>query len=230
MTTNALINLAAARIARGQRAWGRIKATAEEQRQLWFDVGLALLDLKDKANRPGKKFSEAVQGLFPGLDASNDVPAAIWFASEFRGAHEKLPVGMSHPKEIRRWWNEQQATQALPEDLKDAPAPRTRTTLEPRVGKRIVALHHRKESKGEGADIAASALTAYAKRYGITEEELVEAAAYAAPDEFFRFAPQMQKSIDNFRNAQKESIAQMVAAGVPPAAVRAIYINLANSI
>ena len=30
-------------VARGQRAWGRIKATAAEQRELWREVGEALL-------------------------------------------------------------------------------------------------------------------------------------------------------------------------------------------
>ncbi|WP_396328910.1 hypothetical protein [Burkholderia anthina] len=37
------IPLTSAVVLRGQRAWGRIKATAAEQRQLWKEVGEALL-------------------------------------------------------------------------------------------------------------------------------------------------------------------------------------------
>ena len=54
--------------------------------------------------------------MFPGLCTKNEVPAALWFAQEFPAGQE-IPTGLSHPERIRRWANEQQATQALPEPL-----------------------------------------------------------------------------------------------------------------
>ncbi len=53
-TSRNIIPLASAVVTRGQRAWGSIKATASEQRQLWRDVGEALLvgrqeNLSDRA-------------------------------------------------------------------------------------------------------------------------------------------------------------------------------------
>jgi len=41
--TNSVLILTDAVVARGQRAWNRIKATAAEQRELWREVGEALL-------------------------------------------------------------------------------------------------------------------------------------------------------------------------------------------
>lgn len=62
-------------IRKGQRAWTAIKATAEEQRTLWLEVGVALMFGKVKENRkPGQKFSDWVTEEFPGLkmrDASD---------------------------------------------------------------------------------------------------------------------------------------------------------------
>lgn len=77
-TAVAVFNIADAGIKRGQRAWTRIKAAAEEQRTLWLEVGVALLYGKNKDNRPkGQKFSEWVQEMFPGLSARY-ASAAIW--------------------------------------------------------------------------------------------------------------------------------------------------------
>ena len=74
-----------------QRAWTAIKATADEQRTLWLEVGVALMYGKDAANRPqvGKdssgrpkyqKFSEWVADNFPGL-APRSADAAMWFCA-----------------------------------------------------------------------------------------------------------------------------------------------------
>ena len=70
----------------------RIKTTAAEQRQLWREVGEALAYGKNKLNRPaGQKFSDWAVEQFPGICIKNDVPDAIWFATEFPETQENLP-------------------------------------------------------------------------------------------------------------------------------------------
>ena len=70
----------------GQQAWKAIKATAEEQRTLWLEVGVALMYGKMDMNRPVvktdsrgrnsyQKFSEWVQGMFPGLTDKASSPS-----------------------------------------------------------------------------------------------------------------------------------------------------------
>jgi hypothetical protein len=106
-----------------QRAWSQIKATAEEQRVLWLEVGVALMYGKIKENRAnGQKFSEWVQEKFEGLGRT-DSADAIWFA-------ENLPMigkteeGLTHPTSIRRAHSEQQALLENADPvLKEGPAP-----------------------------------------------------------------------------------------------------------
>ena len=80
---------------------------------------MALVFGKRKENRPeDMKFSDWAKAAFPGLDTKDEVPAAIWYATEFPSESEKdIPPHLSYPKSIKAWFNEQQATQSLPEDL-----------------------------------------------------------------------------------------------------------------
>jgi len=114
---------AAALIRKGQRAWKAIKGTAEEQRFWWFDVGLALAEGKalTKAERGGLLFSEWCLEQFPGICMENEVPHAIWMATEFSVSSTEIPPTLSYPQAIRRWFNEQQA-KAAPWDTSE-PAP-----------------------------------------------------------------------------------------------------------
>lgn len=104
-------------------AWSQIKATAEEQRVLWLEVGVALMYGKIKENRAdGQKFSEWVQEKFPELSMST-VPDAIWFTS-FSTVAVEIPAELTHPQNIRQWYREQQAFLANTDPvLKEAPAP-----------------------------------------------------------------------------------------------------------
>lgn len=89
----------------------------QRNRRWWLDVGLALIEGKDKDNRKvGQKFSEWVVEMFPGIDLSNTVPASIWLATNFVRCTENAPADMTHPKHLRDWFNEQQALAALPVD------------------------------------------------------------------------------------------------------------------
>jgi hypothetical protein len=103
----------------GQRAWSFIKKSAADQRQAWLEVGEALLEGKNKANREvGQKFSEWVQEMFPGLDQTH-ASDAIWYAENSNMVLE-IPEGITHPQNIRKAFNEQTA----------CPAPSPELTLE----------------------------------------------------------------------------------------------------
>ena len=215
-------------IRKGQRAWSAIKATAEEQRTLWPEIGVALMYGKQKENRAeGQKFSEWVQEMFPGL-RQNDASAAIWFAENSTVAVE-IPAGLTHPENIRQWCRDQATAQALPEDLK-AIAPQQVPKLEARDASRVVKTLHRAESKDEGADIAAKHLEALARKHGIDISALTEAAKNAVPDEFFRFGPQQALALDQFRGRVRSAAQQMESDGLSREAIKAVLINLANSL
>jgi hypothetical protein len=66
-----------------------------------------------------QKFSDWVVIAFPGICTKNDVPAALWFAQDFPH-HEEIPAGISHPRNIREWFNEQQAA-ATPDPFEATP-------------------------------------------------------------------------------------------------------------
>jgi hypothetical protein len=104
-------------IARGQQAWGKLKATAAEQRKLWREVGEALL--------VGRKQNPSNQGFCTWLkdngfnDIKRDTRAdAMWLAEKWSviGSPDN---DITHPENIRKWFNENQQTSSLPEDLKD---------------------------------------------------------------------------------------------------------------
>jgi hypothetical protein len=235
---NTVVEITAAQTARagikkGQRAWSQIKATAEEQRVLWLEVGVALMYGKIKENRAdGQKFSEWVQEKFEGLDTHDYAPAALWYANEFPKDSEKLiPTGMADPVCIRRWFNEQQTTLANTDPvLRDAPAPTSKITLDKSIGKRVASLYHRSKTNDEGSPIAAKHLTAYAKQHGVTEEELKVAAQESAPDAYYRFSPSAQQQIDHWRDSVRLDISAMERTGLPREAIRSLLINLAHSL
>lgn len=192
-------------IRKGQQAWGRIKATAEEQRILWLEVGVALMYGKLKENRAdGQKFSEWVSEKFPGLSARY-ASAALWCSDNSAYYAESLE-GVSDPIEAQRLIGEHQATKALPSDLQDI-TPTPAVVLSQRDAERVAKVVLRASSGDEGAAIASRHLDGLAKKHGTTEEGLKEAAKVGAPDTYFRFSPTVQLQLDDFRAGLRESIA-----------------------
>lgn len=115
---------------RGQRAWGRIKATAAEQRQLWKEVGEALMVGKCATASPRQYGGWIKEHGF------SDVPeryrsAAVWLAEHWELTRSITP-SVSDPIELQRLFREQASeTPPAPEvDLSSAPAPRARLTIE----------------------------------------------------------------------------------------------------
>jgi hypothetical protein len=221
---------AQAGIKKGQQAWSQIKATAAEQRVLWLEVGVALMYGKQKENRAdGQKFSEWVQGKFPGLHMAHAADV-LWFAENSNSVLE-IPEHLSHPQSIRQWHRDQQAILENADPvLKEGPAPAARVSLDKSIGKRVAALYHRSKTNDEGSPIAIKHLTAYAKQHGVTEEELIVAAQESAPDAYYRFSPSAQQQIDHWRSSVRLDISAMERTGLPREAIRSLLINLAHSL
>ena len=216
-------------IRKGQRAWKEIKATAAEQRTLWLEVGVALMYGKIKENRKaGQKFSEWVQEIFPGLP-ERSVPDAIWFASNSETLSE-IPAGVADPICIKRWFNEQEAIQALPTDLQETPAPEPTVVLPKATAVKVNKLVHRSTTDDEGSETAARHLKAFARQHGIDLDALVKAAAEGDPDGYHRFDPPIQQSIDTWRTNMQAGVAAMERTGLSREAIKHLLINLANSL
>lgn len=106
----------------GSRAWSRIKATAAEQRELWRDVGEALL-VGRKLHKADQKFSQWCKEM--GFDMRPQVRSDVmWWASEGYTAckplvrsdamwlaehwsslqHSDATAGLTHPRRIKEWY------------------------------------------------------------------------------------------------------------------------------
>jgi hypothetical protein len=117
---NALITTNDAVIQKGQRAWTRIKATAAEQRQLWREVGEALLVGRRtyRADRVFKLWCDE-----HGFDMKpNARTGAMWLAENWSTVTVGLPPDLTHPENIRQWHRDQ-APAPTPELALDTPAP-----------------------------------------------------------------------------------------------------------
>ena len=111
-------------VARGQRAWGRIKATAAEQRELWREVGEALL-VGRKQNKSDKLFGQWIKAHgFDDIERTTR-SHAMWMAENW-SAVERLHTSESHPKNIRELFNEQKTSSILPADLAEVEAEKNR--------------------------------------------------------------------------------------------------------
>jgi hypothetical protein len=134
-------------IARGRAAWSTLKASAEEQRTLWLEVGVALMYGKVKENRTvGQKFSDWVRGMFPGL-GEHDARAAIWFAEKSSDSLE-IPAGMTNPQSIRQWHGEQAQAQALPQELHDIAPVATAPVMDKRQAEKASKVINRMKAGG----------------------------------------------------------------------------------
>lgn len=90
-------------------------------------------------------FAEWVQEMSPGLP-ERSVPDAVWFATNSETLSE-IPAGVTDPICIKRWFNEHQATKAIPLNLLTSPPPSKKVSLTPRGGEQIVKLMDREVSE-----------------------------------------------------------------------------------
>lgn len=220
---------AAGFIRRGQQAWTEIKKTAEEQRTLWLEVGVALMYGK-QANPSNQAFGKwCVEAGFGDIDRRVRADA-MWLAENSADVQGLDNAGLSHPTAIRAHHGAAQATQALPEDLKAAPPPTHTTVLPQATAAKVNKLHHRSTTNDEGSDIAARMVRSFAKAHGLDVDQLLEAAALGDPDGRHRFSPPLQQSIDLWRDRIRSDATAMAQGGMSLAVIRHLLINLANSL
>lgn len=140
-----------AKVIRGQRAWRRIKATAQEQRELWRDIGEALL-VGRRLHKSDKMFGYWIKEK--GFD---DIPTrtrtdTMWLAGAYSEVTSGLELGVSHPNNIREWYRENVKAQQLPPELQDLTIEsRPAIELDQRSAERIAKVIHRAAGDDEGA-------------------------------------------------------------------------------
>lgn len=225
-----VFDIQAFRIARGVSAWNRIKATAAEQRDLWRAVGEALLEGR-KLHPSNQKFGQWCKEVgFEDLPPDSRT-AAMWWADVSRNdCGTAPPRDLTHPVALRTWHREQAQEALLPEDLKSLEPTPSAPSLPPEDAEKVVKLIHRSRTGDEGSPIAQRMVKGLAKRHDMTEEQLEEAAKNGAPDSYFRFAPPVQQSLNDFRTGLRSAVRNMLDDSVPLEAVKAILIQLANTL
>ncbi|MFM0303991.1 hypothetical protein PQQ99_28125 [Paraburkholderia sediminicola] len=175
----ALIPLTSATVLRGQRAWGRIKATAAEQRQLWKEVGEALM-VGRKENTSNQAFGKWCAEM--GFDMKpDDRSNAMWLAENW-SVLESFQNGETHPKGIRQAFNEAKPVQPpTPEvDLSTSPTPRARISIE--TAKKVNKLASMAEcGEGQEQQTARKYLKKQAEKFGMEPGKLAELAAKTDP-------------------------------------------------
>lgn len=227
----AVIQMTDAVVARGQRAWNRIKATAAEQRELWREVGEALL-VGRKQNPSNQGFCKwCKENGFEDLHR-NDRASAMWLAEHWSSLqHSDATAGLTHPRRIKEWYEEQKQTALLPADLSDIQAESIETIeLDARAGERIAKLTLRARSGDEGSATAKRHVEALAKKHNTTVEKLEEAAAAAAPFTMFQFVPSQRKCLEDFKTDLIQAYRDMRGEGISKEAIVALYTHILNDI
>ncbi len=226
MNTAAIFDISAGVVAKGQRAWTQIKATAEEQRILWLEIGNAL-SVGKYQNPSNQAFGKWCKQT--GFDMAAPVRSdAIWFAASYN-ACKTAPPEISHPTTLRSWVREQEYEAALPADLQDI-QPETVTVLNPSEGGRVAKLARRDKRGGEGSDIAKKHLAAIAKKHHTTVEELTEASKAAAPEIFFEFGPAQVKAVEDLYSSQRNTVTAMEAYGFSREEIKNVFLKFAATI
>lgn len=217
-------------VARGQRAWGRIKATAAEQRELWREVGEALL-VGRRLHKSDKLFGQWIkENGFGDMDRRYRADS-MWLAEVSRGGTVAWPDGVSDPKNLREWFNEQKTTSILPADLAEVEAEKVETVeLDQRSAERVAKVINRAKANDEGSEIAKRHVEALAKKHNTTPEKLEEAVKTAAPAAFFHFTPQQIEALNEVRESVLLTIPELERDGLTREAIAAVFMNVAKEI
>lgn len=181
-----------ARITRGQAAWSHIKATAEQQREAWRDIGEALL-VGRKLHKSNKLFGQWVKDHGFGDMHMQDRHGAMWLAENWSAVLTRCEdKTLAHPRRIREFlmnepevnWEEKLPDVKEPEapnvpDVSDI-KPRPRLTLD--AAKKINKLSSMAEfGEGNEKEVAIKRLKKVATTFGESPEELTERSRKADP-------------------------------------------------
>lgn len=226
-TNSAVLILTDAVVARGQRAWHRIKATAAEQRELWREVGEALL-VGRKQNPSNQGFSKWCKEM--GFDDMNPRVRsdAMWMA-ENPAVFQSLENGITHPTALRQYAKEQQNTALLPADLSDIQAESIETIeLDERSAEKVAKLSRRAKAGDEGSAIAKRHIEALAKKHNTTVQKLEEAAAVTSPAAYYCFTPAQIEALKEVRESVMATIPELESDGLSREAIAAVFMNVAK--
>ena len=188
-------------VAKGQRAWAHIKATAAEQRASWVAIGAALA--YGKALHPSTK----AFGQWVIENGFGDIPVrtrtdAMWLATT-RPAVTSGQESLTHPNNIREAHNE--ALKATSTPLVDSsmhiqpPTDAPRATREAvwTVKSKVLKVNaHSTATKGQEQETAQRYLDKKAAEYGMTAEELVQMAIDQSPEA--GLTPSKKKVLDAY--------------------------------
>lgn len=224
---NSLMVMTDAVVARGQRAWNRIKATAAEQRELWREVGEALL-VGRRMHKSDKLFGQwcKEQG-FDDLDRRRRSDA-MWLAEHWAGV-QSLDSSEGHPTNLRNLYNEQQHAALLPADLSDIQAESIETIeLDERSAEKVAKLSRRAKAGDEGSAIAQRHIDALAKKHNTTVQKLEEAAAVASPAAYHCFTPAQIEALKEVRESVMATIPELESDGLSREAIAAVFMNVAK--
>jgi hypothetical protein len=163
-------------ILRGQRAWTRIKSTAAEQRQLWREVGEALLE--GRRQWP----SNQAFGAWCANEGFDMAPAtrsnAMWLATNW-SVLNGVQHDLTHPTHIRQEYRDLQASQA-PSPSLDLSAPADpaleRIAKVAPVARKVNALAAHAAGTGPEAETARKYLKKQAAIRNMSVEEMVDTA------------------------------------------------------
>ena len=190
---NALIKIEEAVVLRGLRAWGKIKTTAAEQRQLWREVGEALNYGRD-LHPSNQAFGTWCR--VQGFDMDRRVRAdAMWFAEQ--------PLSndwtTTHPTAIRLEHRDAQASKP-PSPALDLSAPPDDTLARMAAvapsADRVKALAAHAAAGGPEGETAARYLAKQAAAKGMTVDEMVKTAEALDPQTPAHLRKAQQEALD----------------------------------
>ncbi len=233
MNTVTVFDISAGVVAKGQRAWTKIKATAEETRILWLEIGNALA--VGRHQNPSNKLYGAWVKAYGFNDLGETTRKnALWLSSNWdllgRDGLIEIPKEFTHPTNIRAWAREQEYEAALPEDAPEVTIVATPKFATHRDAVKFIKVDQRAETDDEGSAIAKRRRAAIAKSKDTTVEALRKEASATAPDEAYRFNPTAQKAIDSMRSNLRGSAAAMELDGLTKAQIKDIFLQFANSL
>ncbi|MCK0512465.1 hypothetical protein GO608_015405 [Aromatoleum buckelii] len=107
-----------------------------------------------KANKADQKFSQWLKAH--GFDdiKTNTRADAMWWAGHAAGLRS-ADTELTHPAQLRKWFNEQEKTSSLPEDLQQIDAEKVETIeLDQRSTEKVAKVINRAKSGDEGSETA----------------------------------------------------------------------------
>lgn len=138
-------------VSRGVTAWSRIKTTAAEQRELWRQVGEALL-VGRKQNPSNQAFGKWCKEMGFDMDPTTR-SNTMWFAQN-TAVLNTVQHDLTHPTHIRQWHREQ-PKEPLPADLQDTVVEtKAVPSMDKKTAEKVAKLANRASSGDEGSCIA----------------------------------------------------------------------------